>query len=60
MEPRADFDAKGPDFVRNGTGTTNTAGWSVERGKNAVASRFDLVTAKACEIAPGRGAMIVE
>jgi hypothetical protein len=60
MEPSADFDAKGPDFVGNSTGTTNTTCWSVERSKNAVAGRFDLMTAKACKIASGRGVMIVE
>jgi len=60
MESRADFDAEGPDFIDDSTGTTNTAGWSIERGKNAIASRFDLMTAKACEITPGRGVMIVE
>jgi hypothetical protein len=60
VEPRADFNAKGPNFLGNGTGTTNTSGWSVKRGKNTVAGRFDLMTAKACEIAPDRGVMIVE
>jgi len=60
MEPGADFDAEGPDFIGNSAGTTNTAGWSVERGKNAVASRFDLMTAKACKITPGRGVTMIE
>jgi hypothetical protein len=36
------------------------AGWTVKGGKNAVAGRFDLMAAKACEITPDCGVMIVE
>ena len=60
MEPGTDFNAEGPNFLGNGIGAANTARWTVKSGEKSVAGRFDLTAAKACEIAPDRGVMIVK
>ena len=59
MEPGADFDAKLPDLAGNGAGTTDAARRTVEGGENAVAGGLDFMAAKACEVAPDRGVVIV-
>jgi hypothetical protein len=48
MEPGTDLNAKRPDFIGNGAGAAHAARPTVEGGKNAVADRLDLMTAKAC------------
>ena len=60
VQPRADFDTEGPDFISNGARTTYSAGRTVEGSKKAVAGRFDLMATKVHEIAPDRGVMIVK
>ena len=60
MESGTDLDAERPDFLGNGTGAANAARWTVEGREKAIAGRFHLITAKACEISPDRGVMIVE
>ena len=60
MEPGTDFDAERPDFLGNGTGAANAARRTIKGREDAVAGRFDLMAAKACEIAPDRGVMTIE
>jgi hypothetical protein len=60
MKSGADFDAKWTDFIGNSAGTSDAASWTVKGGKNAVAGRFDPMTAKARQVAPDGGVMIVE
>jgi len=60
MQSGANFDAKRPDFIGNRAGAADAAGWTVKGGKNAVAGRFDLMTAKARQVASDCGVMIVE
>ena len=40
MQPGTDFDPKRPDFIGNGAGAADAAGWTVKGGKNAVAGRL--------------------
>src|SRR5712664_3276164 len=60
MKPGADFDAERLDFLGNGTGAANAARRTVKGREKAVAGRFDLMAAKAREIAPDRSVVIVE
>ena len=50
----------GSDFLGDGTGAANAARRTVKGGEKAVAGRFHLMTAKAYEVAPDRGVMMVE
>jgi hypothetical protein len=59
MEPGADFDAKRPDLVGNGAGAAHATRRTVEGGKNAIAGRLDLMTAKACKVPADRGACMI-
>jgi hypothetical protein len=60
VEPGTDFNAERPDLLGNGAGATNTARWTIKRGEKSIAGRFDLMAAKACEIATDRGVMIIK
>jgi hypothetical protein len=60
MQSSANFDAKRSDFIGNGAGAADAAGRTVKGSKNAVAGRLDLTTAKARQVAPDCGVMIVE
>jgi hypothetical protein len=60
MQPGADFDPERPDFVGNGASTPHAARRTVERGKNAVPGRLDFVAAKARQVAPYGGVVIIE
>jgi hypothetical protein len=60
MEAGANFNAEGSDLVGNGARAAHPARRTVEGSKNAIAGRFDLVAAKAREIAPDCGVVIVQ
>jgi hypothetical protein len=60
MEPSTNLYAERPYFVGNGTGAANAACWTVKGGEKAVSSCFYFMAAKAPEIAPDRGVMIVK
>ena len=60
VETGADFDAERLCILRNSAGTADAPRRTVEGGKNTVAGRLDLMSAKACQVAPDRGVMIVE
>ena len=60
METRANLDAERLDLLGYCMGAANTTCWSIKRGEKSVPSRFDLVAAKAYEIATDCGVMILQ